>query len=124
MDLPDASELSPQLVMRISKYIKDATIRIDFGAQAEEDLQHTQAAEAARASRKKISQRRVLGGGIISVQETRTRIRERADDEVVVEAQRTEKRQKRVKKAIDDTTATASRYSEQNQRQIEQIIEF
>lgn len=53
MDLPDASELSPQLATRISKYIKGATIRIDFGAQAEEDLQHTQAAEAARASRKK-----------------------------------------------------------------------
>ncbi len=123
-DLSNVSELSPQLATRISKYIKDATIRIDFGAQAEEDLQHTQAAEAARASRKKTSQRRVLGGGIISVQEARTRITERADDEAMVEAQRAEKRQKRAKKVPDNATAVASMRSEQNRRQIEQIIEF
>ena len=67
MNLSDVSKLSLQLVTYISKYIKDVIIRIDFGVQTEENLQHTQTAEAVRASRKKILQRRVLGDGIISV---------------------------------------------------------
>jgi DDE superfamily endonuclease len=73
-ELPGVLELSPQLTTRISKYIKGASIQIDFGAQAQEDLQHTQAAEAARALRKKTIQKRVLEGGIISVQEARMRV--------------------------------------------------
>jgi DDE superfamily endonuclease len=123
-ELPDALKLSPTLALRIRKYIKGATIRIEFGAQTEEDLQHTQAAEAARAARNKTTQRRVLGGGIISVKEARTRIKDRAEDEAATEAKRAEKRQKRAKKQSDDTTATASTRGRQNQHQFEQIIEF
>jgi hypothetical protein len=37
-------------------------------------------------------QRRVIGGGIISVAEARTRIKDRADEETATEAKRAEKR--------------------------------
>jgi hypothetical protein len=79
------------------EYIKGASSRIAFSAQIEEDLHHTLATEAARASRKKTAQRRVMGGGIISVAEARTRIKDRADEEAAMEARRAEKRQKRSK---------------------------
>jgi hypothetical protein len=87
-------------------------------------LHHTQAAEAARAARKKTTQKRVLRGGIISIKDARMRIKDRADQEAETEAKRTAKRQKRTEKASDDTTATASMRSKQNTRSIEQIIEF
>jgi hypothetical protein len=55
-------------------------------------LHPASATEAARASRKKSTQRRVIGGGIISVAEARTRIKDRADEETTTEARRAKKR--------------------------------
>lgn len=97
--------------MRISKYIKAATIWIDFDAQVEEDLQHTQAAEAARASRMITTQRRVLGGGVISVEEARRRIRDRAEEETSEDNRSSYKRQKRSKEAVESVKAFAARRS-------------
>jgi hypothetical protein len=83
-----------------------------------------QAAEAARASRKKTTQRRVMGGGIISVAEPRTRIKDRADEETATEARRAEKRQKRSKQGTDNSAAVASEHSKQNSRLHEQLSSF
>jgi hypothetical protein len=123
-DLSIDCGLSPQLRTRILKYIKGASSRIDFSAQIEEDLHYTQAAEAARASKKKTTQRRVTGGGIISVTEARMRIKDRANEEAATEGRRAEKRQKRSKQDTNDSAAVASERSKQNLRQHEQIIEF
>jgi hypothetical protein len=65
-----------------------------------------------------------MGGGIISVAEARTRIKDRADEETATEARKAEKRQKRSKQGIDNSAAVASKRSKQNSRQHEQIIEF
>jgi hypothetical protein len=65
-----------------------------------------------------------MGGGIISVAEARTRIKDRTDEEAAMEARRAEKRQKRSKQGTDDFAAVASERSKQNSRQYEQIIEF
>jgi DDE superfamily endonuclease/Tc5 transposase DNA-binding domain len=99
-ELPNASELSPQLSTRIQKYIKGASVRIDFGAQAEKDLQHTQAAEAARAARKKKPNRQLLQGGIISVKEARQRIKQRQFGDTKAETARVAKLLKREKRAF------------------------
>jgi hypothetical protein len=83
-----------------------------------------EAAEAARAFRKKTSQRRVMGGNISSVAEVRTRINDRTDEEAAMEARRAEKSQKRSKHGTDNSAAVAVKRSKQNSRQYEQIIEF
>jgi hypothetical protein len=100
------------------------TSRIDFSAQIDEDLHYMQAAEAARVSRKKTTQRRVMGGGIIAVSEARTRIKDRANEEAAIEARRAKECQKHSNQGTDDSAAVASERSKQNSRQYEQIIEF
>jgi hypothetical protein len=89
-----------------------------------EDLHYTQAADAARASRKKTSQRRVIEGDIISVTEARTRIKDRTDEEAAIKARRAAKRQKRLRRGTDNSAAVVSERSKRNSRQYEQIIEF
>jgi hypothetical protein len=61
-DLPSAY-ISPNLAIRIRKYVKGATVKLDLGAQIEKDLHHIQAAEKARKTRKQGSQRLFKGGG-------------------------------------------------------------
>jgi hypothetical protein len=79
--------ISPTLQTRISKYIKGSLARVHSGAQAELDLEMTQLAEAARAVRRKSSQRTILQGGVLSVKEARVRIKQRANvDNSVLQA--------------------------------------
>lgn len=69
--------LSPSVRIRIEKYIKGATIRLDFGDQIEQDLLKIEAAEKARKARKGTTQRQVTGGGILSVKDARRRVKQR-----------------------------------------------
>jgi hypothetical protein len=94
-ELPGAEELSPQLATRIEKYIKGTNIQLDLHTQLQHDLQYTQAAEAARTARAKPTQRRVTGGGLMTVEEARTRIVDREEKEANAGAKRAQKRQKR-----------------------------
>jgi hypothetical protein len=70
-------DLSPRLRTQMEKYIRGASIRIDLDQQMEKDYRATEAAQAARTARKTTTERRVQGGGIISVQEARLRIKQR-----------------------------------------------
>jgi hypothetical protein len=75
--------LSPSLGIQIGRFMKGAMAKLQSGAQAEEDLLHTQAAEAARAARKKGRNRVVQKGGVIYVEKARhsIKVRERSDVE-------------------------------------------
>jgi DDE superfamily endonuclease len=94
-ELPE--ELSPQLAERISKYVKGNNIIVDLHKQVMDDYSYTEAAQSARAIRGKRTQRRVAGGGLITVEEARHRVIDRADKEADLEARRAEKRKKRAR---------------------------
>ena len=56
--------LSPSLGIQIGRFMKGTIAKLQSGAQAEKDLLHTQAAEAARAARKK-GRSRVVQKGVL-----------------------------------------------------------
>jgi hypothetical protein len=85
------------LADRISKLIKGSNILIDIHHQILDDYSYIQAAQAARAAREKRTQRRVIEGGVITVDQARYRIINRADKEADLEARRAEKRRKRAR---------------------------
>jgi hypothetical protein len=92
--------MTPRSRIYLQKYIKGATIRLDFGAQAENDLHHTKAAEAARTGRNTSSQRRFMGGGVITVKEARQRKKQRALGDAKAEKRRYDSLLKRERKAF------------------------
>jgi hypothetical protein len=61
---------------------KGSLAQANAGAQAQEDLLHTQAAELARATRQKRTRRSVLKGGILYASEARSIVHQREEDEV------------------------------------------
>jgi hypothetical protein len=65
--------------------------------QAIDDYSCTEAAQNTKAVRGKRTQRRVAGGGLITVEEARHHIINRADKEADLEARRAEQRKKRVR---------------------------
>jgi hypothetical protein len=63
-------------------FIKGAMARVHSGAWAEHELEHTQAAQQARAAREKASRRQVQKGGVIYAKEARKRIDARTAKEL------------------------------------------
>jgi hypothetical protein len=63
----EIGDLSLRLRTQIEKYIRGASIQIDLGQQIEKDYRATEAAQAARTARKTATERRIQGGGILSV---------------------------------------------------------
>jgi DDE superfamily endonuclease len=97
-----------------SKVLIPLQQRVDAHYRALNIEGHTTIIEE-RASRKKTTQKRVLERGIISVQEARMRVQERADDDASMEAKRAGKRQQSAKKPLNRTTADAAQRSKQSQ---------
>jgi hypothetical protein len=83
------------LTERIGKLVKGINILVDLHRQVVQDYQDTQAAQAAREAREKHTKRRVVGGGLITVEEARHRVTERAEKDANSEARRAEKRRKK-----------------------------
>jgi hypothetical protein len=83
------------LTERISKLIKGINIFIDLYRQVVQDYQDTQTAQAAREAREKHTKRWVVGGGLMTVEEARHKITERAEKKANSEARRAEKRRKK-----------------------------
>lgn len=65
----------------LDKFIKGAMARVQSGAQAEEDLERSQVAHAARVARAKATCRTVQKGGIVTVERAKERIRLRTAKE-------------------------------------------
>jgi hypothetical protein len=70
----DEELISPRLCYRIEKYLHGSIIRLDLGAQVEKDLRAITKAQAARKARNSLPQRKILGGGILTVGDARRRI--------------------------------------------------
>jgi DDE superfamily endonuclease/Tc5 transposase DNA-binding domain len=94
------SDISPLLRTQIEKYIRGASIRIDFGEQIEKDLQTIEAAQTARTARNTTSLRTVQGGGILSIEEARRRIKQRLLGDQKAEIARFNRLLKREKRAL------------------------
>lgn len=67
----ERGDISPRLHTQMEKYIRGVSIQVDLGQQVAKDYRATEAAQAARKARKITTERKVLGGGILSVQEAR-----------------------------------------------------
>ena len=74
-------EVDEDTQMILDKFIKGAMARVQSGAQAEEDLEYTQLAEAARAAHTKATRRTVQKGGIVTVERAKERVRLRTQKE-------------------------------------------
>jgi DDE superfamily endonuclease len=101
-DLLEALEeeecLPPRLFQQVSKLVRASTTLVDLHTQLQEDLQQTEAAQAARSARTKTTQRRVTGGGVITIEEARHRVDDRAEKEAELEAKRVKRRAKKEQK--------------------------
>ena len=75
------ADLSPTFRRSLDTFIKGSLTQAHAGAQAQEGLQHTQAAEIARAARQKRSRRSVQKGGRVYVDGARSMTR-RWDEEL------------------------------------------
>jgi len=96
----DEELISPRLCHRIEKYLHGSIIRLDFGAQVEKDLRAITKAQAARKARNSLPQRKILGGGILTVGDARRRIQQRQLGDQKAEAARFQKLLKRDRKAL------------------------
>ena len=96
--LEEAAQLSPSVKQNFNRYLKGVTTRLDFGAQIEEDYTQSEAAQKARKKRQTPSQRQISGGGILSVEEARRRIKQRLIGDEKAEIARMKKLGKRLRK--------------------------
>ena len=69
--LQDANPVSPTFKVNLNRFIKGSLTQADMGAQACQDLQNTQGAELARATRQNRSRRSLQNGGVLYVHEAR-----------------------------------------------------
>ena len=76
------ADLSSTLHRSLDTFIKGSLVQAHAGAQFQEDLQHTQAAEIARASRQKRSRRSVQKGGVMYVDGAHSMTRQREEEEL------------------------------------------
>ena len=79
-----AADLPPTFRRKLDAFIKGSLAQAQAGAQAWEDLQHTQAAEIARAARQKRSRQSVQNGGVMYTDEARSMTRQREEEEAKV----------------------------------------
>jgi hypothetical protein len=92
--------ISPKLCYRMQQYLHGASIRLDLGDQIEKDLRAIETAQAARKARNSQPQRKVLGGGIVTVGDARRRIQQRQLGDQKTETARFEKLLKRDRRAL------------------------
>ena len=92
--------ISPRLCRRIQQYIHGASVRLDLGDQLEKDLRAIEIAQAARKARNSQPQRKVLGGGILTVADARRRIQQRLLGDQKAETARVQKLLKRDRRAL------------------------
>jgi hypothetical protein len=83
--------LSPQLALRIEKLIKGTNTLVGLHQQLLDDLHNTEAAQYARHARESRGQRRVTGGGVMTVAGARHRINDRAVAEARTRLKRAQK---------------------------------
>jgi hypothetical protein len=96
----DKELISPRLCSRIEQYLHRASIQLDLGEQLEKDLRAIETAQAARKARNSQPQRKILGGGILTVGDARRRIQQRQLGDQKAETARFQKLLKRDRKAL------------------------
>ena len=74
--------LSPTFRRSLDTFIKGSLVQAHASAQAQEDLQNTQAAEIARAAREKRSRRSVQKGRVMYADEARSMTRRWEEEEL------------------------------------------
>ena len=77
-----SADLSPTLGRSLDTFIGGSLVQAHADTQAQEDLQHAQAAEIARASRQKRSRGSVQKGGMMYVDGARSITRRREEEEL------------------------------------------
>ena len=83
--------LSPSSHNTLDQFIQGSLIQGHIGAQVQEDLMHTQAAEQARAVRQGGRRRVLQRGGVLYARNARKAIKKKEDNELL-EAQATVRR--------------------------------
>ena len=79
------ADLSPTIQRRLKKFMHGSLVQAQLGAQAIEDLEHTQAAQKARAARQQGGRHTFQGrghGGMLYMEEARDMVTDREQAEV------------------------------------------
>ena len=98
--LYQADVTSPTFRNSLDSFIKGSLAQAHLAAQVQEDLEHTQAAELARANRQKRSRRSVQKGGVMYAGQARAIARKREEEDSQKKLQQAQRQLERVQKAV------------------------
>ena len=98
--LYQAEVTSPTFRPSLESFIKGSLAQGHLAAQVQEDLEHTQAAELARANRQKRSRRSVQKGGVLYAGQARAIARKREEEDTQRKLQQAERQLERMQKMV------------------------